>query len=248
MQDSVQMSDRPELQGRRPLASRQLRVVRRFAAWLADKGVTPNAISVSSMIFATLAGSLFAATAHLESSLGTSVDSWAWLARRAAWLLGALCVQARLLANLFDGLVAVEGGKASALGEIYNEAPDRYADTVILCGLGLSVGGSPLLGVLASLLAVGVAYVRALGASAGAGQAFAGPMAKPQRMFLVTLTSAYCGLAPESWHGFWTPGSVDPSTDTWSTPAFALSLIALGCVVTLPRRLRWIARRLEENA
>ena len=43
---------------------------------------------------------------------------------RIAWLVaGALLVPARLVANLLDGLVAVEGGLGGKSGEIYNELP-----------------------------------------------------------------------------------------------------------------------------
>ena len=52
-------------------------------------------------------------------------------------------IQLRLIANLLDGLVAVEGGKRTPTGELYNEAPDRIADTAVLVGAGYAVGGSP---------------------------------------------------------------------------------------------------------
>ena len=60
-------------------------------------------------------------------------------------------------------MVAVGSGKASPLGEVYNEVPDRIADPLILIGAGFAAGGSPTLGYVAALLAVFVAYVRVLG-------------------------------------------------------------------------------------
>ena len=41
------------------------------------------------------------------------------------FLVAAVCVQLRLLANLLDGMVAVGSGQASRIGELYNEVPDR---------------------------------------------------------------------------------------------------------------------------
>ena len=39
-----------------------------------------------------------------------------------------------LLANLLDGLVAVEGGRRSPTGELFNEVPDRVSDVLVLAG------------------------------------------------------------------------------------------------------------------
>ena len=62
------------------------------------------------------------------------------------------------------------------------------------------------LGLGAACAAVFVAYVRAMGKAAGGGavkQEFCGPMAKQQRMFIVTVTALYCGLAPAAWQPSW---------------------------------------------
>ncbi|MEP2138114.1 MAG: hypothetical protein ABJI41_01305, partial [Erythrobacter sp.] len=67
----------------------------------------------------------------------------------------------------------------------WNEAPDRVADALILVGLGLGAG-APALGWAAAALAIGTAYIRELGSAQGLSADFRGPMAKPQRMALVT--------------------------------------------------------------
>jgi phosphatidylglycerophosphate synthase len=206
-------------QNRRPLKTRSWPFFQRLASRIAAAGVSPNAISLSSIAWAALAGFLLAATAWIES------DSL----RRAAWFVGGIAVQLRLIANLLDGLVAVEGGKGSVVGELYNEAPDRIADVAILLGVGYSYGGDPLLGAFASIVAVFVAYVRALGASTGVGQVFLGPMAKPHRMALVTALAAFCALSPLSWQENWLKnyGAVD----------VALLVIIVGGLATSARRL-----------
>lgn len=172
---------------RRPISSRNLPVLQRFAAWLTRNGVSPNAISVSSMVFAAVAGACLVLTSFVGQPL-----------RCVAGIGAALFIQFRLLANLFDGMVAVEGGKASTLGEIFNEAPDRVSDTLVLVGAGFAFGADPFWGGMAAVMALMTAYVRALGASVGVGQVFTGPMAKPQRMFLLTLAALWVGIAPES--------------------------------------------------
>jgi hypothetical protein len=83
-------------------------------------------------------------------------------------------------------------------------------------------------------MALFTAYVRTLGKSAGAQNEFCGPMAKQQRMFIVTLVAAYLGAAPAAWRPNW-----------WGIPAFALLIVSAGCVVTSLRRLGRIARTLR---
>ena len=58
------------------------------------------------------------------------------------FLAAAACIQLRLLCNLFDGMVAVEGGFKTKSGEIYNELPDRVADVLILAGAGYAMPSS----------------------------------------------------------------------------------------------------------
>src|SRR3954467_978674 len=152
-----------ETSGRRPLKTRDWPFFKNLATWLARSGATPNAISFMSIVFGCGAGALLAATSH--------VDGWVL---RGCWLCAAACVQLRLIANLLDGMVAVEGRKGGPVGDLWNEAPDRVSDAAIFIGAGYAATSSPMLGLVAALVAVFVAYVRALGASVGAGQIFLG--------------------------------------------------------------------------
>lgn len=141
---------------------------------LARRRVTPNTISVVGMVFATIGA---AALAGIPCGCFPRVP---------ALVVGALGVQLRLLCNLLDGMVAVEGGLKGKAGDLFNEAPDRYADIVLLVGAGVAVK-MPWLGWMAASAAVLTAYVRAFGASVGQGQDFCGPFAKPHRMFFLTV-------------------------------------------------------------
>lgn len=203
---------------RRPLASRQLPAMHRLAAGLAGAGVTPNAISVAGLGFAALAG----------------LALWRVGASSALWLLAAVCVQLRLLANLLDGLVAVEGGLGTPTGQLYNEVPDRAADTLILAGFGVAAGW-PVLGLWAALLAMACAYVRQVGGALGQAQRFMGPMAKPQRMAAVTLGCVIGFGAALAGRGA-------------GLPAIVLWVIVAGSAVTVVRRLRAIAAGLSGGA
>jgi phosphatidylglycerophosphate synthase len=212
---------------RRPLASRNLKIIQRAAAWLIVHEVSPNSISLASIGFAALAFLCFVGTASADGFLA-----------RLLFVLAAVFVQARLLANLLDGMVAVDSGKASPLGELYNEVPDRIADPLILAGAGLAAGGSPTLGYLAALLAVFVAYLRALGSAVGARDLFIGPMAKPQRMATVTAACVYSACVPAGW-----PGGL--ASGAFGAVSFTLALIVVGAALTAVRRLQRIAAQLR---
>jgi len=208
------MPDDPLL-NRRPLASREIGLMRRLAAWLTRAGATPNQISVAGIVFALIAG-----LALLRAGGG-----WA-----AGWLIGLVFIQARLLANLLDGLVAVEGGRGTALGPLYNEVPDRVEDTAIIAAFGVAAGW-PVLGVWAALLAVGCAYVRQLGGALGQRQSFIGPMAKQHRMAALSLGCLAGFGEAVAGSGMGLAGLV-----LWA--------VLLGSLVTIARRLRAIAQGL----
>ncbi|QBY02278.1 CDP-alcohol phosphatidyltransferase family protein [Rhodophyticola sp. CCM32] len=162
---------------RRPIASRNARLTRFVASRLASSRITPNQISQASIGFAALAGAAF----WLSSLAGSGLSM-------ALLILAAVAVQMRLLCNLLDGMVAVEGGKSAPDGPFWNEVPDRAADFLILTGLGLAIGHLAL-GLAASAFAIATAYMRELGRAEGLPADFSGPMAKPHRMAAVTLGS-----------------------------------------------------------
>lgn len=201
---------------RRPIKARGNRLIQGLAAALARSPLTPNAISVLSIVCA---------------AAGAAALLWcpAW----GAWLC-ALGIQLRLLCNLLDGMVAVEGGKSTPTGALYNEVPDRVADSLLLVALG-HAAGLAWAGWLAALLAAATAYIRTLGGALGLAQDFRGPMAKQHRMALMTLA---CLLAPLE--------------AIWSGSRYALAggviVIAAGALLTCMTRLRAIARQLEQAA
>jgi len=212
---------------RRPIASREKKTSQVIAGWLAARGVSPNAISLAGMFAGIAAGAALVAT---------TVPGW----DRYAFVAAALLMQLRLLANMLDGMVAVQCGKASPLGELFNEVPDRVSDTAALVGAGYAAGGHPVLGFAAALLAVFIAYLRAQGKVAGAHQEFCGPMAKQHRVFVLTILCLYCGLAPDAWQP-----SLNQLPELGLT-AMALCLIIAGQIWTAILRLWRIARALKE--
>ncbi|MDX1302203.1 CDP-alcohol phosphatidyltransferase family protein [Photobacterium sp.] len=164
---------------RRPLAVRDVIITRCIAIWLSQKNITPNQISLMSMAFALM-------------GIGAML-SYHFFYFNVFLLIAALCIQMRLLCNLFDGMVAVEGGKKTPAGELFNDVPDRIADPLFIVAGGFatqSVFGMSLAWSCA-LIAVLTAYVRVLGVSMGCPADFRGPMAKQHRMALLTFTFVF---------------------------------------------------------
>jgi phosphatidylglycerophosphate synthase len=232
-------------ENRRPISQRS----HSWAKWLTDvlvkSGVTPNFISFTSIVFGTLAGLCFYAIAAVP------------LPHFIFCLGAALFCQLRLLANMMDGMVAVEAGKASKDGMIWNELPDRLADIFILVGAGYSVAGvaasdpwfnavsyrySPIgadeLGWAAAVAAVMTAYVREVARAAGAPADFSGPMAKPHRMFVMTMAALVAASTP-LWGG---PHPVffssNDAAEMGHVIHIALWIVAIGSTFTALNRAR----------
>jgi phosphatidylglycerophosphate synthase len=187
---------------------------------LTQMGVTPNAISAASMGMA------------LGGALGFIAADRSWLPPWLGFATAAVFIQLRLVCNLMDGMVAIEGGRKSATGGIWNEVPDRFADSLLLIGAGLACT-QPWAGAAAAWAAVMTAYVRELGARLDGIQDFCGPFAKPQRMAALT-AAALLAVATNPWP---VSESILPCT---------LWLIAMGSGLTALRRLWRMARRLKQ--
>jgi len=218
-----------DLSNRRPVKSRGRRWAQALAALLARQGVSPDMISALSVAFAVLGGGALALS-------GISFGG----ERVVLLLLAAVAVQMRLLCNVLDGMVAVEHGKGGPLGPVWNELPDRVADALFLAGAGYAASDAaptlgPALGWLTAVLAVTTAYVRELGRALGQPADFSGPLAKPQRMALLT------GLALVStfesawgWHG--------------ETMLAGLGLMAALTALTVCNRAARLTRALKAGA
>ncbi len=210
---------------RRPLRTRDSRWAGRLSRRLVRIGLTPNQISVLSVVFA--------AVAALSLYCVTWENSYAPL----FWILAAIGIQLRLLCNLMDGMLAVEGGLKTPDGDLYNEFPDRLSDPLILVALG-HAGGDETIQLLGWLCATGAlltAAIRLHGASLTGVHDFSGPMAKPQRMALATL--ACLVMAAMDYLGL-----------SMNVLPWLVGLMTAGILVTILRRLRFLSRNLRDRS
>lgn len=219
-------TDRATVGPRRPIPAREARLSKAVTRRLVAHGIGANAISIAGLVFALLAGLVLA---FMPAGL-----PWSF----AAWLLVALLVELRLLANMFDGMVAIESRSVSKHGELYNELPDRFSDIAVLVGLGYAPGGDVVLGYGAALAAVLTAYIRAAGTAAGAPPVYCGPMAKPHRMHVVAASAVVSAVTTVLG---WTP---DAALGSRSVPTLGLLIITIGAGLTCLRRVARIARAL----
>lgn len=215
----------PQRVTRRPIPARSASWAILVARRLQRAGVRPNQVSVLGVAIAAVAAACLILAGRSEDG-----------ARIALLVVAAAAMPVRLLCNMFDGMLAVEGGLKSPAGALYNELPDRLADLLIFVGAGYAIGDvawGPELGWAAATTALLVAYVRTLGAAAGASHHFVGLMAKPRRMHV--LIAACLLSAVETAIGWW---------GGWAL-AVALIVIIAGGVVTIVQRLRAIVDDLE---
>lgn len=205
-----------ETANRRPLASRSTAWAVYLASALVRAGVSPNTISVFSVLVASLGAYLLVCIPTVGGLLGAAV-----------------CVQLRLLCNLLDGMVAIEGKRQSATGALYNEIPDRIADSLFIVALGYAIDASSV-GWYGALAAAVTAYIRVLGGTLGLKQDFRGPLAKPHRMAVIT---AGCVL-----------GAIELrfAGSHWILIATAW-IIAIGSTITCGTRALAIARQLRSK-
>ncbi len=202
---------------RRPLKTRQYKWAHKLAHFFVVRGMTPNQMSLLSIPLAVFGAFSLAATLLAPPILQSFLLVFA-----------ALCIQLRLLSNMLDGLMAVEENKKTATGALFNEMPDRVCDILFLSAAGYAVGAF-WLGLTVALLSVLTAYVRALGASLGNNQDYSGPMAKPHRMFALTIGCLSAAFMQET-----------------SLLGWALIVILIGCILTVVRRVVHLIRFLEQ--
>ena len=206
---------------RRELSTRKVQFFHRLAKRLVALGLHPNHVSLLSMLFAGLGGA-----SYILAGMSDGANFW--------FVLAIVGIQFRLLCNLIDGLMAVEGGLKTATGELYNDVPDSISDMILFISFGLAThtGLTAILGFIAALGAIMTAYIRVLGASMGAGHFFSGPMAKQHRMFLLTLATLIWAAENYFAHSNY-------------TILFTLLIVSVGTVVTCFRRLRLISKKIN---
>ena len=215
-----------EVADRRPIASIFRHLGTLPVRWCVSLGIHPNAISIASIIAAGVAAMCFVFAGFMP-----------WLC-----FVGVGFCFLRLYFNMLDGMVAIAANKVSATGEIANELPDRISDVLIFAGAAYGMMSVPSLGLWCATLSLLVAYVGTLGKAVGVHRDFSGPMSKPWRMVLLSIGVVVTGfqlMAPYA-----PPMVMAPVSGVY----IACLVIAIGCVVTIIRRVWRIIAAVQRKA
>ena len=185
-------------------------------------GVSADAISYLSVLFAAAAAICFWQSSHHPLLL----------------VVAPLLCYLRLWCNMLDGMVALASGMASARGEVLNDLPDRVSDVLIFVGAAHSGWMHPLFGYWAAITSLGTAYVGTLGQAVGGQRQFGGMMSKPWRMVVLHL-GAWLTYALLRWN------NGDPTIGRLPALDLACLIVIAGCLQTCGQRLGRILRALK---
>lgn len=154
-------------------------LLRPLVAYLAVRGITANAVTLTAMV------------------ISLAIAAWlfvAGLAQPAFFLLLPLWMFLRMALNAVDGMLAREFGQKSDLGAYLNELTDVFSDAalylpfVLIAPLGWGSVGSVI------FLSAVSEMAGALGPMVGAPRQYDGPMGKSDRAFLFGALGLWLGL------------------------------------------------------
>lgn len=196
----------------RPIASRFIEPV---AISISNAGVSPNVISVASLLFAAAAGVCF------YYSLGSPV----------LVLVAALFVVLNSFMDALDGSMArylrVEGPK----GDFLDHVIDRYADVFIISGIFFGGYVQWEIGVIAIVGVLLTSYLGTQAQALGVGRYYGGIMGRADRLVLIILASLVYFFYPSVIVGF-------------SVLGWAMVVIAFGSHITAFQRIINVWNRL----
>lgn len=206
---------------RRPIADVFRRTADTAVAMALRFHVSPDAISVTSIVFAGAAGACLA---------------WGGVVPSVLAVVPAFCFL-RLWCNMLDGMVAVAGGTANPRGELFNEIPDRISDTLVFAGLAIGGLANSDAAIWCALAALATAYVGTLGRAVGVRRQYGGMMSKPWRMVVVSV-AAVVELVRVALD---VPAAVVMGATVFDA---ACVIVLVGCIQTCVTRVRAIDREL----
>jgi archaetidylinositol phosphate synthase len=143
------------------------------ATMLHNLGLSPNQVSIFGITLAVL----------------SAITYWQWKLNSLLLILAPLLMLASGLLDALDGALARLYGEATNFGGFFDSLLDRYADTVIICGIilgGLTEVSWGLAALIGSLL---VSYARARAEAAGVKMESVGLAERAERLLLLALAS-----------------------------------------------------------
>ena len=180
--------------------------VRTTTRFFANRGISPNLLSLLSLVFAALAGILF----------GLSRTSMSF---NLFLVLAGVFVCLNAVLDGLDGLVAREIGNASRKGDFLDHVIDRYSDVFIIGGIvfggyaGWQIGVVAIIGVLLS------SYMGTQAQAVGLSRMYGGLLGRADRMILIIAATALTLVYP---HPIPASGLLSFSFLGWALLVFAV--------------------------
>jgi archaetidylinositol phosphate synthase len=152
---------------------------------LHNLGLTPNHVSILGIVLAVL----------------SAITYWQWKLDSFLLILAPLLMLASGLLDALDGALARQYGEATKFGGFFDSLLDRYADSIILCGIILGELTEVSWGLAALIGSLLVSYARSRAEAAGVKMESVGLFERAERMVLLALVSfiSYVWLNALSW-------------------------------------------------
>ncbi len=152
------------------------RIVRYFAAI----GLSPDSITILSLLSAILAGVFFffSGTGHVQNSTFNLL-----------LLLAGIFVCLSSILDALDGIMARELGNASKRGDFLDHVIDRYADMLIVCGIIFGGYVSCKIGVIAVIGILFSSYMGTQAQAVGLKRIYGGLLGRADRLLIIIVAT-----------------------------------------------------------
>jgi CDP-diacylglycerol--glycerol-3-phosphate 3-phosphatidyltransferase len=147
-------------------------LVKKTVRFFATRGISPNVLSLLSLFFAVLAGSIF-----FLASTSPSFNS--------LLLLASVFVCLNAILDGLDGVLAREIGNASKRGDFLDHVIDRYSDMFIIGGIVFGGYVSYRIGVIAIIGVLLSSYMGTQAQAVGLSRMYGGMLGRADRMVLI---------------------------------------------------------------
>lgn len=196
-------------------------VVKTTARIFAARGISPDLLSLLSLVCAALAGLSFA---------------FARTSASYTLFFASIFVSLNAILDGLDGVVAREMGNASKRGDFLDHVIDRYADMLILGGIVFGGFVSCEIGIIAIIGVLLASYMGTQAQAVGLHRMYGGILGRADRLVLIIGATLLSLVYP-----YPIPGS---GLLSFPLLGWVLVIFAIGCNVTALQRFVSIWRRL----
>jgi len=156
------------------------KLLKRIARYFAAIGLSPDSITILSLLSAILAGVFFffSGTGHVQNSTFNLL-----------LLLAGIFVCLSSILDALDGIMARELGNASKRGDFLDHVIDRYADMLIVCGIIFGGYVSCKIGFIAVIGILFSSYMGTQAQAVGLKRIYGGLLGRADRLLIIIVAT-----------------------------------------------------------